>query len=87
MDVSSKIMSFSHHGPSVVCILSANGTISNVTLSQAATSGGTATYEVGGQWSRTGGLSVPLAGPNGHVLGGSVAGLLIAASPVQRNCG
>ncbi|KAI3946560.1 hypothetical protein MKW92_042918, partial [Papaver armeniacum] len=39
--------------------------------------------ESGGQRSRTGGLSVSLAGPDGRVLGGSVAGLLTAASPVQ----
>lgn len=39
--------------------------------------------ESGGQRSRTGGLSVSLAGPDGRVLGGGVAGLLIAASPVQ----
>lgn len=45
-DVSSKIMSFSQNGPRAVCILSANGAISNVTLRQAATSGGTVTYEV-----------------------------------------
>ena len=45
-DVSSKIMSFSQHGPRGICILSANGAISNVTLRQAATSGGTVTYEV-----------------------------------------
>ncbi|RRT79259.1 hypothetical protein B296_00024306 [Ensete ventricosum] len=37
----------------------------------------------GGQRSRTGGLSVSLAGPDGHVLGGGVEGLLTAASPVQ----
>ncbi|KAJ8645249.1 hypothetical protein MRB53_006997 [Persea americana] len=98
-DVSSKIMSFSQHGTRAVCILSANGAISNVMLRQAATSGGTVTYEgrfeilslsgsfllseSGGQRSRTGGLSVSLAGPDGRVLGGGVAGLLIAASPVQ----
>ncbi|XWS20814.1 hypothetical protein CRYUN_Cryun30bG0001600 [Craigia yunnanensis] len=44
-DVSSKIMSFSQHCPRAVCILSANGAISNVTLRQPATSGGTVTYE------------------------------------------
>ena len=135
-------MSFSQHGTRAVCILSANGAISNVTLRQSATSGGTVTYEVcslfycqrskspvtrdnptlsnfhawkckelwvimkslfspqgrfeilslsgsfllsenGGHRSRTGGLSVSLAGPDGRVLGGSVAGLLTAASPVQ----
>ncbi|XP_062193838.1 AT-hook motif nuclear-localized protein 10-like [Phragmites australis] len=98
-DVSAKIMSFSQHGKRAVCILSANGAISNVTLRQAATSGGTVTYEGrfeilslsgsfllsenGGHRSRTGGLSVSLAGPDGRVLGGGVAGLLTAASPVQ----
>ncbi|CAN6476686.1 unnamed protein product [Victoria cruziana] len=45
-DVASKIMSFSQQGPRAVCILSANGAISNVTLRQPATSGGTVTYEV-----------------------------------------
>ncbi|XP_062199129.1 AT-hook motif nuclear-localized protein 10-like [Phragmites australis] len=98
-DVSAKIMSFSQHGRRAVCVLSANGAISNVTLRQSATSGGTVTYEGrfeilslsgsfllsenGGHHSRTGGLSVSLAGPDGRVLGGGVAGLLTAASPVQ----
>ncbi|KAF6143834.1 hypothetical protein GIB67_017834 [Kingdonia uniflora] len=40
-----KIMSFPQHGRRAVCILTANGAISNVTLRQAATSGGTVTYE------------------------------------------
>lgn len=39
--------------------------------------------ENNGHRSRTGGLSVTLSAPDGHVLGGCVAGLLIAASPVQ----
>uniref|UniRef100_A0A0D9X9P0 AT-hook motif nuclear-localized protein n=1 Tax=Leersia perrieri TaxID=77586 RepID=A0A0D9X9P0_9ORYZ len=98
-DVSAKIMSFTQHGNRAVCVLSANGVISNVTLRQTATSGGTVTYEGrfeilslsgsflltdhGGQRSRTGGLSVSLAGPDGRLLGGGVAGLLIAATPVQ----
>ncbi|KAJ1699922.1 hypothetical protein LUZ63_008434 [Rhynchospora breviuscula] len=98
-DVSAKIFAFSQNGPRAICVLSANGAISNVTLRQAATSGGTVTYEgrfeilslsgsfllseSAGQRSRTGGLSVSLAGPDGRVLGGGVAGLLTAASPVQ----
>ncbi|CAN4095505.1 unnamed protein product [Withania somnifera] len=98
-DVAYKIMSFSQNGPRAVCILSASGTISNVTLSQTATSGGTATYEgrfdilslsgsfmlseIGGQQGRTGGLSVSLAGSDGRIFGGCVAGVLTAASPVQ----
>lgn len=39
--------------------------------------------ESGGQRSRTGGLSVSLSGPDGRVLGGCVAGMLTASSPVQ----
>ncbi|XP_077235288.1 AT-hook motif nuclear-localized protein 10-like [Tasmannia lanceolata] len=98
-DVASKIMAFSQQGPRTVCILSANGAICNVTLRQPATSGGTVTYEgrfeiislsgsyllteSGGTRSRTGGLSVSLAGSDGRVLGGGVAGMLMAAGPVQ----
>lgn len=37
----------------------------------------------GGTRSRTGGMSVSLASPDGRVVGGGVAGLLVAASPVQ----
>lgn len=33
--------------------------------------------------SRSGGLSVSLAGPDGRVLGGGLAGMLVAAGPVQ----
>lgn len=39
--------------------------------------------EVGGTRSRSGGMSVSLASPDGRVVGGGVAGLLVAASPVQ----
>ena len=39
--------------------------------------------ENAGITSRTGGLSVCLAAPGGQVLGGGVAGLLMAAGPVQ----
>jgi hypothetical protein len=35
--------------------------------------------------SRSGGMSVSLAGPDGRVLGGGLAGLLIASGPVQVN--
>lgn len=38
---------------------------------------------VAGQRSRIGGLSVALSGSDGRVLGGTVVGVLIAASPVQ----
>ncbi|XP_043698178.1 AT-hook motif nuclear-localized protein 1 [Telopea speciosissima] len=98
-DVTMKIISFSQQGPRAICILSANGAISNVTLRQPDSSGGTLTYEgrfeilslsgsfmpseSGGTRSRSGGMSVSLASPDGRVLGGGVAGLLVAASPIQ----
>ncbi|MCO5574925.1 hypothetical protein L7F22_028720 [Adiantum nelumboides] len=98
-DIASRIMSFSQQGPRGICILSANGAISSVTLRQPSISGGIVTYEgrfeilslsgsfllteFGYSRSRTGGLSVSLAGPDGRVVGGSIAGVLIAASPVQ----
>ncbi|KAK3119740.1 hypothetical protein QOZ80_9AG0674510 [Eleusine coracana subsp. coracana] len=95
-DVAARIMSFSQKGPRSVCILSANGTISNVTLRQPDSSGNF-TYEgrfeilqLMGSFTmaeegrrRTGGLSVSLAGPDGRVVGGVVAGMLRAASPIQ----
>ncbi|CAK7355752.1 unnamed protein product [Dovyalis caffra] len=98
-DVTMKIISFSQQGPRAICILSANGVISSVTLRQPDSSGGTLTYEgrfeilslsgsfmpteTGGTRSRSGGMSVSLASPDGRVVGGGVAGLLVAASPVQ----
>lgn len=45
-DVVGRIRSFSEKGPRAVCILSANGSISNATLHQPGSSGGTLTYEV-----------------------------------------
>lgn len=45
-DVSSKIMQFAQHGPRAMCVLSANGAVSNVMLRQESSSGGTVTYEV-----------------------------------------
>ncbi|KAL5205616.1 hypothetical protein ABZP36_033825 [Zizania latifolia] len=98
-DVAERIMSFSQKGPRSVCILSANGTISNVALNQPGSSGSTFTYEgrfeilqLAGSFTmaeeggrrRTGGLSVSLAGPDGRVVGGVVAGMLRAASPIQN---
>lgn len=97
-DIAGKIVAFSQQGPRTVCILSAIGAISNVTLRQAAISGGTVQYEgrfeiisLSGSFlpcedngrSRAGGFSISLAGSDGKVLGGGVAGMLIAASPVQ----
>ncbi|MED6168198.1 AT-hook motif nuclear-localized protein 1 [Stylosanthes scabra] len=98
-DVTMKVISFSQQGPRAICIMSANGVISSVTLRQPDSSGGTLTYEgrfeilslsgsftpseTAGTRSRSGGMSVALSGPDGRVIGGGVAGLLVAASPVQ----
>ncbi|KAK6244592.1 hypothetical protein QUC31_011001 [Theobroma cacao] len=98
-DVAGKILSFSQKGPRGICILSANGAVSNVTIRQPGSSGGILTYEgrfeilsltgsftvsdTGGVKCRTGGLSVSLAGPDGRVIGGGLAGILVAASPIQ----
>ena len=46
-------------------------------------SGSFLVQEIGGHRTRTGGLSVSLAGPDGRVLGGGVAGVLIACTPIQ----
>ncbi|KAK9742827.1 hypothetical protein RND81_03G199700 [Saponaria officinalis] len=98
-DVTAKIISFCQQGPRAICILAANGIVSNAILRQSDSSGGTLTYEgrfeivnLSGSFSpteregtiyRAGGLSVSLSSPNGQVVGGCVAGLLIAASPIQ----
>lgn len=39
-------MAFSQQGPRAVCVLSANGAVSNVTLRQPSSLGGSVTYEV-----------------------------------------
>lgn len=45
-DVSMRIASFCQQGPRAICVISAVGLISNVTLQQPNSSGGTLTYEV-----------------------------------------
>lgn len=99
-DISYKVMSFAQQLPRVVFILSATGSICNATLRPAAMSGGNVTYE--GQYeiltldgsfrplengSRAGALKVSLAGSDGKVVGGNVAGMLVAASPIQMIVG
>ncbi|OIV94666.1 hypothetical protein TanjilG_25890 [Lupinus angustifolius] len=105
-DIAAKVMSFSHGGLRTVCILSAHGAISNVTLRHTTMSGDTVTYELfrfvvylyglfeiislsgsasgkSSGYNKMDGFSVSLAGPDGRVLGGIVAGTLTAASQVQ----
>ncbi|KAF6150383.1 hypothetical protein GIB67_034082 [Kingdonia uniflora] len=99
-DLAGKIFSIAQMGPLSICIMSCNGPVSTVTISQPGSSGGTLTYEgrfeilsLKGSFipshsdsriqSTNGGLSISLAGPDGRVIGGVVAGSLIAASPIQ----
>ncbi|KAL3536167.1 hypothetical protein ACH5RR_004628 [Cinchona calisaya] len=102
-DVAGKILSIAQKGPRGLCVISANGTISSVTIRQPGSSGGILTFEGlfeilsltgsstvsenDGMKSRTGGLSVTLSSPDGRVIGGGVAGLLLAASPIQMVLG
>ncbi|KAJ8501071.1 hypothetical protein OPV22_011623 [Ensete ventricosum] len=98
-DIYSKIISFCQKvGSHAVCILSANGTVSKVTLMKPAASFGTITYE--GQFDivklsgsfmplegcnlsrQCGELRVMLARADGHVFGGGLAGPMMAASSV-----
>lgn len=44
-DVAGKILSFAQKGPRGICVLSANGAVSNVTIRQPGSSGGILTYE------------------------------------------
>ncbi|GFP94439.1 putative DNA-binding protein escarola [Phtheirospermum japonicum] len=98
-DVAGTILTFAQKGSRGVCVLSANGSVSNVTIRQPGSSGGLLSYEGrfeiltltgsytvsdnGGIKSRTGGLSVSLASPDGRVIGGCLAGMLMAAAPIQ----
>ncbi|CAN4126329.1 unnamed protein product [Withania somnifera] len=95
-DVGQKIMMFMQQSKHELCVLSASGSISNASLRQPATSGGSITYEgrfdiltlsgsyvrteIGG---RTGGLSVCLASTDGQIIGGGVGGPLVAGGPIQ----
>ncbi|KAL0331241.1 UNVERIFIED_CONTAM: AT-hook motif nuclear-localized protein 5 [Sesamum angustifolium] len=97
-DVAAKILAFAQQRPRALCIMSANGTVSAVTLRQP-TSGSTVTYEgrfeilclsgsylvaeSGAPNNRTGGISISVCSPDGHIIGGAIGGRLIAANPVQ----
>ncbi|PON52968.1 PPC domain containing protein [Trema orientale] len=81
-DVAGKILSFAQKGPRGICVLSANGAVSNGRFEILSLSGSFTVSDTTAR-SRTGGLSVSLAGPDGRVIGGGIAGLLTAASPIQ----
>ncbi|CAI9292245.1 unnamed protein product [Lactuca saligna] len=97
-DVTSKIISFTKDGPRSICILSAVGVISHVTLRNvgSSSSGGTVTYEgrfeilsLSGSFTneeiegQESKMSIALCSPDGRVVGGQLGGLLTAAGPVQ----
>ncbi|KAK7318251.1 hypothetical protein RJT34_02950 [Clitoria ternatea] len=96
-DIVAKLLSLSQQRPRALCILSGTGTVSSVTLRQPASTNASVTFEgrfqilcLSGSYlvaedggpNRTGGVSVSLSSPDGHVIGGGVA-VLIAGSPVQ----
>ncbi|XP_073132933.1 AT-hook motif nuclear-localized protein 5-like [Henckelia pumila] len=98
-DIAAKILAFAQQKPRALCILSANGSVSAVTLRQPTTSAGAITYEgrfeilclsgsyllaeSGGPCNRTGGISISVCSPDGHIIGGAIGGRLVAANPVQ----
>uniref|UniRef100_A0A7N1A132 AT-hook motif nuclear-localized protein n=1 Tax=Kalanchoe fedtschenkoi TaxID=63787 RepID=A0A7N1A132_KALFE len=101
-DVAGKILLLGQQGHKGICVLSAIGVVSNVTIRQPTSAGGILTYEgrfeilsltgsytvasntgSGGGKGWVGALSVSLAGPDGRVVGGGVAGSMTAASPTQ----
>ncbi|KAJ1413639.1 PPC domain [Sesbania bispinosa] len=91
-----KVISLCQQGAEAICIISANGVISNAKLRETASSEDTSTYEglfeiltlcgsfiLGSNEGASGGMSVSLATQDCRVISGGVAGLLIAASPVN----
>lgn len=97
-DIIEKLVAFSQQGPRTVCILSASGAIRDVIL-RIPQSAATHTYEgpyaiisltgalepsesYGGR-TRPRNLRISMAGADGRVSGGEVAGTLTAAEPVQ----
>ncbi|KAL8114582.1 AT-hook motif nuclear-localized protein 11-like [Apium graveolens] len=98
-DIASKLLAFAQQRPRALCVLSASGSVSAVTLRQPMSSDSTLIYEghfeilclsgsylvsdKGGPNNRTGGLSISVCTPDGLVIGGAIGGRLIAASLVQ----
>ncbi|KAH9610270.1 hypothetical protein KSS87_022573 [Heliosperma pusillum] len=98
-DISAKMLAFAQQGGRAVCILSANGAVSTATIQHSSNPNGAITYEgrfdilsmsgsfllVANDTYRKQGsdLTISLAGSDGRVIGGGVAGILIAATTVQ----
>ncbi|CAN5954361.1 unnamed protein product, partial [Sphagnum jensenii] len=94
-DVGESVATFARRRQRGVCVMSASGTVSNVTLRQPTTPGATVTFHgrfeiisLSGAFlpppapAPTTGFTVSLAGAAGQVLGGNVVGTLTAAGPV-----
>ncbi|XP_023758690.1 AT-hook motif nuclear-localized protein 1 [Lactuca sativa] len=102
-DVTRKILALFQTGPRCISILSANGTIYNVMLRQPGCGSSDVLlkyeeqYEIlrlSGSYTisedgriQTEGFNVLLACSDGHVIGGTLAGSLLAATPVQMVVG
>ncbi|KAI5428723.1 AT-hook motif nuclear-localized protein 9 isoform X2 [Lathyrus oleraceus] len=98
-DITPKILEFSQMRARALCVISAHGRVSSVTLRQPSTQGGTIKHEgdfdilcmsgsfmpteSGSLLNRTGGISVILSNPDGSLFGGRVDGLLAASGPVK----
>ncbi|KAL2511148.1 AT-hook motif nuclear-localized protein 1 [Abeliophyllum distichum] len=98
-NISQQIWSFSQRTPASTFIISASGTVSCAEIRHSSSFGGIVRYEgryeivtlkgshtyneIGGVRRKVTLLSVQLATPDGHLFGGPVAGLLIAAGPTR----
>lgn len=95
-DVAESIAQFARRRQRGVCVLSANGTVTNVTVRQPSAAAGavalhghleilslTGSFLPGPSPPGSVGLTVYLAGGQGQVIGGSVVGALVAAGPVM----
>ncbi|KAL7111681.1 hypothetical protein ACP275_05G105200 [Erythranthe tilingii] len=98
-DIAAKILAFAQQRSRCLCIMSGSGSVSSVTLRQPTSSGSNITFEgrfeilclsgsyllseSGGPRNRTGGISISVCSPDGHMIGGAIGGSLIAANPVQ----
>ncbi|XP_019414658.1 PREDICTED: AT-hook motif nuclear-localized protein 7-like [Lupinus angustifolius] len=96
--ISTEILALSRDLGRNICVLTANGEISRVKLrlpsnEHVTYEGGFVIQSLGGSLvlfdggsgpsGRSGGLTVSFFGPSGHLVGGAVAGEMIAASTVQ----
>ncbi|KAL2549155.1 AT-hook motif nuclear-localized protein 20 [Forsythia ovata] len=95
-DVAESIAQFARKRQRGVCVLSANGTVTNVTIRQPSAPGAvmalhgrfeilslTGSFLPGPAPPGSTGLTIYLAGGQGQVVGGSVVGSLVAAGPVM----